>query len=317
MMRRRINLYLISITFIASIATVLFNDMDSKPASGSLNAELNTQNSPLPKSIVKEINSIPTKEANENAFNERSIQNDQMIVMHRPDWKLDGNFKDHLEKLIIIATKGDNKANYIIGMNLRHCYYAPANGIALDKKLEQAYEYSDADIAVDRITERYEYCFGIQQKQRNQFYKYLEMASNKGYVFAQEVVGSITPELFMNSQGYEKLERSDFIRKRDNFIEQKVRYLEQAAENGSIKALARLSNMNRSQIIGGNGYVRSYAFNQLILEFTQNNEMYNRYSWFQQKLYPQLTPEEIENALAMSEEWLTKIKVNGTLYLNN
>ena len=45
--------------------------------------------------------------------------------------------------------------------------------------------------------------------------------------------------------------------------------------------------------------------------------MYNRYSWFQQKLYPQLTPEEIENALAMSEEWLKKIKINGTLYLND
>ena len=314
---RRINLYLLSIIFIASFATVLFNYIDSKSVSDSLNAELNTQNTPLLKSVVKEIDGIPTKKPNGNALRERPIQNDQMVVMHRPDWKLDGNFKDHLEELIIIAAKGDSKANYIIAMNLRHCYYAPADDIALDKKLEQAYEYSDADIAVDRITERYEYCFGIQQKQRNQFFKYLEIASNRGYVVAQEIMGSITPELFMKSQGYEELERSDFIKKRDNFIDQKVRYMEQAAQNGSIKALAILSNMNRSQIIGGNGYVKSYAFNQLILEFTQNNEMYNRYSWFQQKLYPQLTPEEIENALAMSEEWLTKIKINGTLYLND
>ena len=121
----------------------------------------------------------------------------------------------------------------------------------------------------------------------------------------------------MKSQGYEELERSDFIRKRDSFIEQKVSFLEQAAKYGSIKALAKLSNMNRSQIIAGNGYVKSYAFNQLILEFTQNNEIYNRYSWFQQKLYSQLTPEEIENALTMSEEWSAKIKLNGTLYLND
>jgi hypothetical protein len=314
---RRINLYLISIIFIASFATVLFNYIDSKSVSDSLNSELNTQNPPLLKSVVKEIDGIPTKKPNGNVFRERPIQNDQMVVMHRSDWKLDGNFKDHLEELIIIAANGDSKANYIIAMNLMLCYYAPADDIALDKKLEQAYEYSDADIAVDRITKRYEYCFGIKLQQRNQFFKYLEIASNRGYVVAQEIMGSITPELFMKSQGYEELERSDYIRKRDNFIDQKVRYIEQAAQNGSIKALAKLSNMNRSQIIGGNGYVKSYAFNQLILEFTQNNEMYNRYSWFQQKLYPQLTPEEIENALAMSEEWLKKIKINGTLYLND
>ena len=243
--------------------------------------------------------------------------NGQMVIMHKPSWKLDGNFKDHLDKLIIIAASGDNEANYIIAMNFRHCYYAPVDENALEKKLEQAYEYSDADIAVDKINERYKYCFGIKQKQRNQFYKYLEVASNNGYVLAQEVFGSITPELFMKSQGYEELERSDFIRKRDSFIEQKVSFLEQAAKYGSIKALAKLSNMNRSQIIAGNGYVKSYAFNQLILEFTQNNEIYNRYSWFQQKLYSQLTPEEIENALTMSEEWSAKIKLNGTLYLND
>jgi hypothetical protein len=313
----RIKLYLISIIFIASITTVLFNYIDSKLVSGTLNAELNTQNTPLLKSAVKEIDGIPTKKVNGDAFRERPIRNDQMVVMHRPDWKLNRNFKEHIEELIIIAANGDSKANYIIAMNLRHCYYAPADDITFDKKLEQAYEYSDADIAVDRITERYEYCFGIKQKQRNQFFKYLEIASNRGYVVAQEIMGSITPALFMKSQGYEELERSDFIRKRDDFIEQKVRYMEQAAKNGSIKALSRLSNMNRSQIIGENGYVKSYAFNQLILEFTQNNEIYNRYSWFQEKLYPQLTPEEIKNALAMSEEWLTKIKINGTLYLND
>ena len=313
----RINLYLISIIFIASFATVLFSYIDSKSVSDSLNTELNTKNIPLLNSVVKEIEDIPTKKSNGNIFRERPIQNDQMVVMQRPDWKLDGNFKDHLEELINIAANGDNKANYIIAMNLRHCYYAPADDIALDKKLEQAYEYSDADIAVDRITERYEYCFGIKLQQRNQFFKYLEIASNRGYVVAQEIMASITAELFMKSQGYQELERSDFITKRDHFIEQKVRHMEQAAQNGSIKALAKLSNMNRSQIIGGNGYVKSYAFNQLILEFTQNNEMYNRYSWFQEKLYPQLTPDEIENALAMSEEWLTKIKINGTLYLNN
>ncbi|NQY65276.1 MAG: hypothetical protein HRT38_16455 [Alteromonadaceae bacterium] len=74
--------------------------------------------------------------------------------------------------------------------------------------------------------------------------------------------------------------------------------------------------MNRAQKIGEKGYVKSFAFNQLILELTQNNEIYNRYSRHQQKLHSQLTSDEIDNAFAMSEEWLEIIKANGTLYLN-
>ena len=314
---RRINLYLISIIFIASFTTVFFNWVDSKSISDSLNVEFNTQNTSLLKPTTQDVDNILIKKPKGNALTAISIQSKQMLVIRRPNWRLDGDFKDHLQALIIMAANGDSEANYIIAMNLKHCYFAPVDDIALAKKLEQAYEYSDTDIAVDKITEKYEYCFGIQQQQRDQFYKYLEFASSVGYVVAQEAIGSITPEFFMKSQGYEELERSDFIKKRDSFIEQKVSFLEQAAKNGSIKALVKLSDMNRSQIIGGNGYVKSYAFNQLILELTQSNEMYNRYSWFQQKLYSQLTPDEIENALKMSEDWLTEINIRGTLYLND
>ena len=120
----------------------------------------------------------------------------------------------------------------------------------------------------------------------------------------------------MKSQGYEDLKREEFIIMRDNFIEQKIGFLERAAQNGSIKALVRLSRMNLTQKFGENGYVKSFGFNQLILELTQNNEIYNRYSRYQQKLHSQLTSEEIDNAFAMSEEWLEVIKANGTLYLN-
>ena len=174
---RKINIYLISIIFIASIAIILFNWINSNSVSNSSDVELSPQNTLLIKSTIKETDDIPTKRPNANAFAGKPIQNAQMVVMHKPSWKLDGNFKDHLDKLIIIAASGDNEANYIIAMNFRHCYYAPVDETALEKKLEQAYEYSDADIAVDKINERYKYCFGIKQKQRNQFYKYLEVAS--------------------------------------------------------------------------------------------------------------------------------------------
>ena len=106
-----------------------------------------------------------------------------------------------------------------------------------------------------------------------------------------------------------------FIVMRENFIKQQAVFLEQAAQKGSIKALTRLSSLNRYQKLGGNGYAKSFAFNQLILELTDNNDIYNRHSRLQQKLHSQLTPEEVDNAFAMYEKWLEIIKANGTLYL--
>lgn len=319
MTQHRIKLSILSIILIACLTTFLLSLTDGASVADSPNIEFTSSATPPLKSTVKteEINTTPTDIPNTKAILEGAgTQNSQMVVIHRPGWKFDGNLIVQLEKLRSAATNGDNEASYILAMNLRYCYNSPADDIALEKKLEQANEFSDSELAVGRITEKYEYCSGIDQKQRNQFYSYSEAAANNGYVAAQEVIGRTTPEFFMESQGYEDLEREEFIRMRDNFIKQKIEFLEQAAQNGSIKALVSLSHMNRAQKIGEKGYVKSFAFNQLILELTQNNEIYNRYSRYQQKLHSQLTSDEIDNAFAMSEEWLEVIKANGTLYLN-
>ncbi len=318
MTQRRIKLSVLSIILIACIISFFFNLTDGSSVVDSLNYELTSSNTQPLK---------PTGEAEETTAtsmdtpNTKTIlagdgrENGQMIVMHRPDWKFDGNLIVQLENLRNAATNGDNEANYILAMNLRYCFNSPIDDIALEKKLEQAYEFSDSELFVSRITAKYEYCSGIEQNQRNQFYSYSEAAAINGYVAAQEVISRITPEFFMESQGYGNLERDEFIMMRDNFIEQKIRFLKQAAQNGSIEALGRLSRMNRSQKIKGNGYVKSFAFNHLILELTQNNKVYDRYSWYQQKLHSQLTSEELDDAFVMSEEWLEIIKANGTLYL--
>lgn len=128
---RKINIYLISIIFIASIAIILFNWINSNSVLNASNVELSSQNPLFSKSTIKETDDIPTKRPNANAFAGKSIQNAQMVIMHKPSWKLDGNFKEHLDKLIIIAATGDSEANYIIAMNLRHCYYAPIDETAL------------------------------------------------------------------------------------------------------------------------------------------------------------------------------------------
>ena len=320
MTQRRINLSILLIIFIAGVTTLLLKLTDGESVADSENIELTSSNTPTLKPAVKveQITNTPTLMLNTDAafLEGADRQNGQLVVMHRPKWKFDGNLIIQIENLSTAAANGNSEASYILAMNLRYCYKSPADDIALEKKLEQANEFSDSELAVGRITEKYEYCAGIDQKQRKQFYSYSEAAASNGYVAAQEVIGRTTPESFMESQGHQDLEREEFIIMRDNFTKQKIGFLQQAAENGSIIALAMLSRMNRAQKSGNNGYVKSFAFNKLILELTQSNETYNRYSRSQQKLHALLTSEEIDNAYAMSEQWLEVIKANGTLYLN-
>ncbi len=312
-------LSILFIILIVCLITFILNLTDSPPLADSSNIELTYSATHSTKEIDKkeEVTTSSTKILDPKPFIEGTDrQNSQLTIIHRPVWKLEGNLIDQLETLKLAADNGDNEANYIIAMNLRYCYSSPADDIALEHKLEQANEFSDSELAMGRITEKYEYCSGIGKRQRNQFYRYSETAAINGSVAAQESIGSITANLFMESQGYKDLERDEFIFVRDNFIEQKIRFLEEAAQNGSIKALIRLSSLNHSQNYGPNGYVKSFAFNQLILELTKSNEIYNRFSWLQQRMHTKLTSDEIDNAYEMSEKWLKIIRTNGTLYLN-
>ena len=316
--QRRINLSILLILLLACLTTFLLNFSNNTSVADSSNIEVTSSKSQTLKATVngEEIISTAIATSNTKAIVEGTeTQKGHLVVMLRPRWKFAGNLIAQLEKLMSAAENGDNEASYILSMNLRYCYSSPIDDIALEQQLEQAYEFSDSEVAVAKITEKYQYCAGIDQKQRTQFYSYSAAAANNGYVAAQEVIGRTTAEFFMQSQGYQDLERDEYIIIRDNFIEQKVGFLERAAQHGSISALTRLSGMNRSQKLGGNGYAKSFALNHLILELTQSNKTYDRYSRYQQKLHSQLTSEDIDEAFAMSEEWLEIIKANGTLYL--
>jgi hypothetical protein len=72
--------------------------------------------------------------------------------------------------------------------------------------------------------------------------------------------------------------------------------------------------MYHSQNYGAGGFVKAFALNQIVLELTEENGQYERYSRYQQRLQTLLTPEEIDRAVAMSTKWLEAIKENGTLY---
>ena len=65
------------------------------------------------------------------------------------------------------------------------------------------------------------------------------------------------------------------------------------------------------------GRAQSFAFNQIILELTDDNELYSRYAKYQQNLQTQLTSEEMDQASTTAIAWLKIIRANGTLYLND
>jgi hypothetical protein len=128
-------------------------------------------------------------------------------------------------------------------------------------------------------------------------------------------MATVTPEQFMQLAGATELERDAYIQKREDFIQLQLSLLESASQHGSIKALITLSNMHHSQNYGEHGRAKSYAFNLLILELTDDNELQSRYSGFVQRRQSELSPEQIEQAQVLSEQWLAMIKANGSLYL--
>jgi hypothetical protein len=240
---------------------------------------------------------------------------DQMVVIERTDWKLDQPLRTQLTILKNRADQGDLQAAYVLAMNLRFCAMAPLDETDLETRLQQAYEYKDDGVAIADIKERYEFCAGIDQQQRTEFYAYLETAAKAGYVPAQEEMATITPEQFMQLADSTELEREAYIQKRNEFIQLQLSLLESASQHGSIKALITLSTMHHSQNYGDHGRAKSYALNLLILELTDDNELQSRYSWFVQRRQAELSPEQIEQARALSQQWLAIIKANGTLYL--
>ena len=267
----------------------------------------------------------PTKHitADHDTFNnDKSVvspaENDgQLVIMTRPDWSLDNNLLSHFNRLELAAQQGDTTAAYVLGMNLRNCYFVPHDDAELAERLQQAYQFNDNGEAAAENAERYEFCLGVDKQQRNQFYAYLEMAASNGFVPAQEAVALITPEQYMHAAGYAKLERNAYVAKRIGYVQQQVDFLLSAAQHGSIKALIKLSQLHYAQTVGKDGRLQAYAFNQMIMELTDDTDLYNRYNWFQQRALPEFTAEEVEQATAISEQWLNTIQANGTLYLHN
>ncbi|KZN46901.1 hypothetical protein [Pseudoalteromonas luteoviolacea] len=238
----------------------------------------------------------------------------ELKVMSRPIWHVSGVLKEHLNTLKAKAQKGSLEAKYIIAMNFKFCVFAPQNSDALQAKLEEIASYSDAGTAADNVIRQFHYCEGITKVQKQSYARYLEEAANSGFVAAQEAFGNLAAEYYMKTQGFNREHRDEYIAQRSRFKEKKWAFLNQAAQHGSEKAMMTLSSMHYSQQLEQNSFAQAYALNKLLMEITEDGEVYNRHAWLEQKQYPKMTEQELVYAQQFYESWLKTIYENGTLY---
>ncbi len=236
-----------------------------------------------------------------------------LTTLYAPHWLFNDNIKSHMDELAAKSADGNSEAAFILGMNLQFCFYAPASSEALNQALEDAATFSDATAAIARIETRFQYCQEATRKAGKHYFDYLEQAAANGYVFAQQAIGNIHAPRYMTERGFDGLSREDFIATRDAFVARQRHYLQQAAEQGSLPALARLARMHNAQQTGADSYLNAFALNQVVLALTDDNDIYNRYDGFQQRLIQYLDPGEQERAYQLAEALLLKINANGTL----
>jgi hypothetical protein len=232
----------------------------------------------------------------------------------RPDstWQLSLPVASSIDVLIAMALSGNNEARYILARNLEYCYYSAKSEPEYERKRQQVLTYSDADTAVTRIDERYRYCTGIKPSAFEGFLSHLEASAAAGFVLAQEHYGSINSNLYMQVQGFSSLERDVFIAKRTEFVNRKIAFLDHAMRAGSIRAMARLSEF-ASQQLYSYGLVEAYAINITIMHLTDDNTLYNRYAWLNERLEQRLTQTEVLQALTQSEALIATINSSSTL----
>lgn len=232
----------------------------------------------------------------------------------RPSWLIKDNLTLHIEQLKSAFKQGDSESGYRLAMNLRKCLHAPLNITDLSNKVSRAEQANESPEFIAGLQQRFVQCEGVSLKERQEFYYFMQQAAQQGFVPAQESFASLHAELYMTSQNKQDLPRADYIASRNKFVSEKLFYLRAAAERGSLYAVKQLANLYNSQNYGSNGLVKAYAYNQVILSLTDNNTLYNRYQWFQERLAQRLSIEEVSQALNITEHTLEKINDHGTRY---
>ena len=276
--------------------------------------------------IVKQITNAkrnehkPMLEAFEKADIEPPISS-EMSWLSRPTWQLDGLLTDKLPELQSAYEHGDQAAGFMIAAYLSRCDKAPSSKEDLEAKVEFAIEMGEADL-VDRLTQGYKFCLGVPTELREEHLKRFIRLSEDGFTPALEVIGSIPSKQYMEHMQLQALPREEYIIARDTFEKAKYHYLSQAAQQGSMLALLKLSHLNahspkhiqESSIRGHTSLSLALANATVAKHFTKNDLVYGRAEFIQNRLYQQATAKELFLAESLSAKMISEIQRAGQAY---
>ena len=306
---------LVAFAIIALIYIVHSNtSQDNADVTGNKHTLLSSNDT---KTIIQPANigsSLIQKSKTNNVHQRENKASAGLVFIEKTKWRLNGKFTDHYQQLLNLANQQDSDATYLLAKNLQYCSRAVETEEAHDTSMSLAINEGEHDNIIEQSTQRFRYCFGISRSQKNQFVEWLEQAASQNHVRSLEAFANITTLQYMGLTEPEKLEREVYIQQRDAFIEQQHTYLHSAAKQGSFHALKKLSGLHYNQKIKAASLVHSYAYNHAILAFTDDNTLYNRYNWYQQKYNNTMSAADIEQAMIMAEQLIDEINSRGILY---
>lgn len=263
----------------------------------------------------------PRKPALQNSIaqtNERKM----LTWRTRPDHRLNGQFIEHIQILQDDFAKGNNHAGFILATNLLTCSRAASTKEELDSEVDYWIRDGQRQSMIDSHVSRFHFCEGISSDDRRQPISIFTRLAESNFTPALEVLGTMPDKTYMELTDKTQLERNDYISEKVEFQKAKYKYITRAAEQGSMKALLRLTSLaqHKPSIIEFNdatGYssVSLALANAIVLKyFTEDNATYSRADFQYNKQFELATPQEVDLADELADEIILKVKSFGEAY---
>ncbi|WP_448556537.1 hypothetical protein [Thalassotalea montiporae] len=218
-------------------------------------------------------------------------------------WKLSTPLHTQLAQLEYLSENGNLQAAFILAKNLRYCFYTPSDEASYQDRVNEALDNNEADNYLAKLAENYEYCQGVMHATKKQFAHYLAVAANQGHLDAMLDYGFANTELLVKVES----ETRPALTARAEVLAAQQEYLKTAALQGHVKAIARLSDNLWQQKFGNNDGSQALAYLYLLLELTDDSQLYSRYQWQEQRMSKQLSPEKVAQARELSQDLLSNI----------
>ena len=251
-----------------------------------------------------------------------SKQNEQitptMAWLSRPSHYLPGKLVDHLDDLQKRFSDGEKAAGFVLAANLLRCDRAAVTKDQMELQVEAAIENNERPGLVDQIINKFEFCQDVPSELRSKHLPYFTQLAESGFTPALEVVSSIPDKMYMQFSGQAHLPRDEYIQKRNEFKATKYRYLNQAAMQGSMLALHKLSYLNSHQLdlVEKDHTLVSLSLANVavLLHLTENNISHSRGVFQQNRLNEIATPQELFHGQQRAMQIIKQIEDKGQAY---